>query len=172
MGFAPDVLKTYAKHFETGEVIPEELVKKLQNASLFNQGFETVEYLAASFLDMDYHTITEPNNVDINEFEKISMNKIGLIPEILPRYRSTYFRHIISHNYSSGYYSYIWAAVLDADAFNAFVSSGNVYNPELAEKYRKFILASGGTDDSMELYRKFRGNDPSIEPLLIKRGLN
>ncbi|MCB0730604.1 MAG: M3 family metallopeptidase [Ignavibacteriae bacterium] len=168
----PDVLKTYAKHFETGEVIPEELVKKLQNASLFNQGFETVEYLAASFLDMDYHTITEPNNVDINEFEKISMNKIGLIPEILPRYRSTYFRHIISHNYSSGYYSYIWAAVLDADAFNAFVSSGNVYNPELAEKYRKFILASGGTDDSMELYRKFRGNDPSIEPLLIKRGLN
>ncbi|MCB9208586.1 MAG: M3 family metallopeptidase [Ignavibacteriales bacterium] len=168
----PDVLKTYAKHFETGEVIPEELVKKLQNASLFNQGFETVEYLAASFLDMDYHTITEPNNVDINEFEKVSMNKIGLIPEILPRYRSTYFRHIISHNYSSGYYSYIWAAVLDADAFNAFVSSGNVYNPELAEKYRKFILASGGTDDSMELYRKFRGNDPSIEPLLIKRGLN
>lgn len=168
----PDVLKTYAKHYETNEVISDKLIEKLQNARLFNQGFETVEQLAASFLDMDFHTITEEQNFDVNEFEINSMEKIGLIPEIFPRYRSTYFSHIITHNYSSGYYSYIWAAVLDADAFDAFVNSGNVYDSNLAKLYRKYILASGGTDDSMELYRKFRGNDPSINPLLVRRGLN
>jgi len=167
----PDVLKYYAKHYETGEVIPESLVKKLENASLFNQGFETVEYLAASILDMDYHTINEKQDVDVRKFENSAMDKIGLIKEIKPRYRSTYFNHIFSGGYSSGYYSYIWSAVLDADAFDAFVQTGDVYNPELAAKYRKFILSSGGTDDSMELYRKFRGKDPSIEPLLKRRGL-
>lgn len=167
----PDVLKYYAKHYETGEVIPESLVKKLENASLFNQGFETVEYLAASILDMDYHTINEKQDVDVHQFENSAMDKIGLIKEIKPRYRSTYFNHIFSGGYSSGYYSYIWSAVLDADAFDAFVQTGDVYNPELAAKYRKFILSSGGTDDSMELYRKFRGKDPSIEPLLKRRGL-
>ena len=100
------------------------------------------------------------------------MESRGLIPEIIPRYRSTYFLHIMSHNYSSGYYSYIWSEVLDADAFAAFEATGNVYNPELAQKFRTFILASGGTDDSMELYQKFRGKDPSIDPLLERRGLN
>ncbi len=167
----PDVLKTYAKHYKTGKVIPQKLIHKIENASLFNQGFETVEYLAASFLDMDWHTI-EKNVKDVDEFEKKSMEKIGLIKEIIPRYRSTYFRHIFSGGYSAGYYSYIWSAVLDADAFDAFVKSGNVYNKELAKKYRKYILASGGTDDSMVLYKKFRGKAPSIEPLLKKRGLD
>ena len=167
----PDVLKFYAKHYETGEVIPKELVDKIQNASLFNQGFETLEYLAASYLDMDWHTITDPVEYDAIIFENESMAEIGLIPEILPRYRSTYFNHIFSGSYSSGYYSYIWAEVLDADAFNAFVQTGDVYNEDFAAKYRKYILASGGTDDSMELYKRFRGQDPEIEPLLKRRGL-
>jgi peptidyl-dipeptidase Dcp len=168
----PDVLKTYAKHYETGEVIPNELIEKLENSSLFNQGFETVEYLAAAILDMDYHTISETKDLDVSEFEKASLDRIGLLKEIKPRYRSTYFNHIFAGGYSSGYYSYIWSAVLDADAFDAFVQTGNVYNPELAGLYRKNILASGGSDDSMELYRRFRGQDPSIEPLLTRRGLN
>jgi len=167
----PDVLKFYAKHYETGEVIPKELVDKIQNASLFNQGFETVEYLAASYLDMDWHTITDPVEYDVTKFENESMSRIELIPEILPRYRSTYFNHIFSGSYSSGYYSYIWAEVLDADAFNAFVQTGDVYDEEYAAKYRKYILASGGTDDSMELYKQFRGQDPNIESLLNRRGL-
>jgi peptidyl-dipeptidase Dcp len=166
----PDVLKTYAKHYKTGKIIPNELITKLENASLFNQGFGTVEYLAAAILDMKWHTI-DKEVTDVNKFEKDAMSKIGLIEEIIPRYRSTYFRHIFAGGYSSGYYSYIWSAVLDADAFDAFVKSGNVYNQELAAKYRKFILASGGSDDSMELYRKFRGHDPSLEPLLKRRGL-
>ena len=139
---------------------------------MFNQGFETVEYLAAAILDMDYHTISEIKDIDVSEFEKASMDRIGLLKEVKPRYRSTYFNHIFSGGYSSGYYSYIWSAVLDADAFDAFVNTGNVYNPELSGLYRKHILASGGSDDSMELYRRFRGQDPSIEPLLERRGLN
>ena len=168
----PEVLKTYAKHYQTNEIIPVELVNKIENASKFNQGFATTEYLAASFLDMDWHTITEPISIDVNTFENNSMNKIGLIPEIKPRYRSTYFNHIFSGGYSSGYYSYIWAEVLDADAFEAFKESENIFNPELAKKYREFILSSGGTDDAMELYKKFRGVEPVIEPLLKRRGLN
>jgi peptidyl-dipeptidase Dcp len=168
----PDVLKSYAKHYETGEVIPDELIEKIQNAALFNQGFETVEYLAAAILDMDWHTITVSEELDAREFENNSMKKINLMPEILPRYRSTYFNHIFGGDYSAGYYSYIWSEVLDADAFNAFVQSGDVLDKELASKYRKYILASGGTDDSMELYKKFRGQEPEIKPLLVKRGLN
>jgi peptidyl-dipeptidase Dcp len=168
----PEVLKTYAMHYSTGEVIPAELVNKIEKASKFNQGFATTEYLAASFLDMDWHTITEPVTIDANTFENNSMKKIGFIPEIKPRYRSTYFNHIFSGGYSSGYYSYIWSEVLDADAFAAFKKSGDIFNPELAKKYREFILSSGGTDDAMELYKKFRGSEPSIEPLLERRGLN
>ncbi len=168
----PDVLKSYAKHYETGELIPQELVDKIQNASLFNQGFKTVEYLAAALLDMDWHTITNLIEYDATEFENKSMKKIGMIPEIFPRYRSTYFNHIFSGDYSSGYYSYVWSEVLDADAFNAFELTGNVLDKELAGKYRKYILASGGTDDSMELYKRFRGQDPSIKPLLNRKGLN
>lgn len=168
----PDVLKTYAKHYETGERIPMKLIEKIQNSSLFNQGFETVEYLAASFLDLDWHTIKDTIEYDANMFENRSMERIELMSEIIPRYRSTYFNHIFSGGYSSGYYSYIWAEVLDADAFNAFVETGNVLDSELADKYRKYILASGGTDDPMELYKSFRGQEPSIKPLLNRRGLN
>lgn len=168
----PDVLKNYAKHYETGEVIPAELIKKIQNSSKFNQGFATVEYLAASYLDLDWHTLTEAVEHEANEFENQSMNKIGLIEEIKPRYRTTYFNHIFAGGYSSGYYSYVWSEVLDADAFNAFLRSGDVLNPELAAKYRKHILASGATEDAMELYKKFRGAEPKIDPLIERRGLN
>jgi len=167
----PDVLKKYAKHFETGEIIPKELIDKISNSSKFNQGFATVEYLAASYLDIAWHTIADTTLQDANKFETKTMNDLGLIPEIVPRYRSTYFNHIFSGEYSSGYYSYIWSEVLDADAFAAFVESGDVYNKKLAGKYKKYILSSGGTDDAMTLYRKFRGKDPSIVPLLIRRGL-
>ena len=168
----PEVLKNYALHYETGEPIPDKLIMKIKNSDKFNQGFETVEYLAASFLDMDWHTLTEPVEKDADEFENSSMNKIGLMDEIAPRYRSTYFNHIFSGGYSAGYYSYIWSEVLDADAFKAFEETGDVYNQTLADKYRKYILSSGGTDEAMELYKRFRGKEPAIEPLLEKRGLN
>jgi peptidyl-dipeptidase Dcp len=167
----PEVLKTYAKHYETGEVMPLDLIAKIQNSSLFNQGFETVEYIAASYLDMDWHTIKDTIEYDATRFENTSMQRIGLISEIIPRYRSTYFNHIFAGSYSSGYYSYIWAEVLDADAFNAFLETGNVLDIDLANRFRTYILATGGTDDSMELYRRFRGKDPAIEPLLKRRGL-
>ena len=167
----PEVLKAYAKHYKTGEVIPDKLVEKIQKSSLFNQGFETVEYLAASILDMDYHGITESKDIDVRKFETDDMNRIGLIKEILPRYRSTYFSHIFDGGYAAGYYVYIWAAVLDADAFNAFKSSGDIYNKTLAAKFRKYCLAESGDDEGMVQYRKFRGQDPDIEPLLRRRGL-
>ncbi|HEX3008966.1 MAG TPA: M3 family metallopeptidase [Bacteroidales bacterium] len=167
----PEVLRAYAKHYKTGEVIPEELIAKIQKSSLFNQGFETVEYLAASLLDMDFHSLSDSLKTSVGDFEKAAMDKIGLIPEILPRYRSTYFAHIFDGGYAAGYYVYIWAAVLDADAFNAFKESGNIYNPELAAKFRKHCLAESGDDEGMIQYKKFRGQDPSVEPLLKKRGL-
>ncbi|MFY9154067.1 MAG: M3 family metallopeptidase [Prolixibacteraceae bacterium] len=164
----PEVLRVYAKHYKTGEVIPEALISKLEKSAQFNQGFETVEYLAASILDMDYHTQTFPG--DVPGFEKTSMDRIGLINEIAPRYRSTYFSHIFSGGYSAGYYVYIWAAVLDADAFDAFKQSGNIFNPEIAAKFRE-LLTKSGSDEGMAIYKKFRGQEPSIEPLLKRRGL-
>lgn len=169
----PEVLKHYALHYETGEPIPDELINKIQNASLHNQGFGTVEYLAAALLDMDWHTLSETADYDPIEFEKASMEKIGLIPEIIPRYNSYYFNHVFSSvvGYSSGYYSYIWAEILDADAFQYFKDSGDIFNKEIAAKYRKYALGLSGTEDAAETYRKFRGKDPEIEPLLIKRGL-
>ena len=169
--FEPDVLKLYAKHYETGEMIPDELVEKMKKASKFNQGFATVEYLAASFLDMDYHTLTQAKEVNALKFEKESLEKISLIPEIIVRYRSTYFRHIFSGGYSSGYYSYIWSEVLDSDAFQAFKET-SLFDQKTAASYRKNILAAGGTEDPMVLYKRFRGKEPSIEPILEKRGLN
>jgi len=168
----PDFIKKYAKHYQTGEVIPDELIAKLKNAELFNQGFATVEYLAAAFLDMDWHTITDEKNLDVIDFENASMKRIGLIDEIIPRYRTTYFNHIFGGGYSAGYYSYIWAELLDADAFAYFEQSGNILNKEIAKKYRDFIISKGGTENSMELYKKFRGKEPGIEALLKKRGLN
>lgn len=166
----PEVMKSYALHYETGEPIPDELIEKIENAGHFNQGFATVEYLAASFLDMDWHTLTEAAELDVIKFENESLNKIGLIPEIISRYRSTYFRHIFSGGYSSGYYSYIWAAVLDSDAFQAFKET-SLFDQERAASFRKNILSAGGAEDPMILYKRFRGKEPSIEPLLEKRGL-
>ncbi len=167
----PDVLKMYAKHYESGESIPQELIDKIKNAGHFNQGFITIEYLAASFLDMDWHTQTEAVEKDTLEFEKTSLDKIGLIPEIISRYKSYYFNHIFSGGYSSGYYSYIWAEVLDADAFEAFRET-SLFDQETANSFRKNILAAGGTEDPMTLYKRFRGAEPKVEPLLKKRGLN
>jgi peptidyl-dipeptidase Dcp len=167
----PEVLRAYAKNYKTGEVIPEALIGKIQKSGLFNQGFETVEYLAASLLDLDFHVLTDSTHINVGEFEQQAMNKIGLIKEIIPRYRSTYFAHIFNGGYAAGYYVYIWAAVLDADAFNAFRESGDLYNPELAAKFRKYCLAESGDDEGMVQYRKFRGKDPSVDALLIRRGL-
>ena len=167
----PEVLKLYAKHYKTGKPIPDSLINKLQNSSLFNQGFATVEYLAASILDMDYHELSVPADVDVLKFEKEAMDHIGLIDEIIPRYRTTYFAHIFGGEYAAGYYVYIWAAVLDADAFDAFKSSGDIFNKRLAGLFRKYCLAQSGDDEGMVQYRKFRGQDPSIEPLLKRRGL-
>ncbi len=168
----PQVLKMFAKHYKTGEVIPDKLIAKIVNASKFNQGFITLEYLAASILDMDYHELGEDKMIKPSEFEKTAMDKIGLIPEILPRYRSTYFSHIWGGGYAAGYYVYIWAAVLDADAFSAFKQSGDIFNKDLATKFRKYCLQEVGSGEGMDQYKKFRGADPSIEPLLEKRGLN
>ncbi|MEN8187122.1 MAG: M3 family metallopeptidase [Bacteroidota bacterium] len=167
----PEFLKLFAKHYQTGEVIPEALVKKMKDANNFGQGFFTVEYMAASYLDMNWHTLEDTKQRECNEFEKNSMEKIGLIEEIIPRYRSTYFQHIFSSGYSAGYYSYLWAEVLDADAFDAFKESGDIFNPEIAKRYRK-VISLGGTRKGMELYEEFRGRKPSIEPLIKKRGLN
>lgn len=168
--FEPEVLKMYAKHYETGEVIPESLIRKMQNAKLFNQGFETVEYLAASFLDMDWQTITDTIERDTPSFEKASFTKIGLMPEIESRYQSTNFGHIVG-GYAAGYYSYIWAAVLDSDAFQAFKET-TLFNPEVAASFRKNILSRLGTEDAMTLYKKFRGREPKVDALLQRRGLN
>ncbi len=166
----PEVLKMYAKHYKTGETIPDDLIKKIQNSSHFNQGFATVEYLAASYLDMDWHTIEKKQDFDVNMFEEESMKKIGLIPEIVTRYRSTYFNHIFSSGYSAGYYSYIWADVLVADAFEAFKET-SIFDKKTAESFLNNILSRGGTEDPMVLYKRFRGREPRIEPLLKKRGL-
>jgi peptidyl-dipeptidase Dcp len=165
----PKVLKMYAKNYKTGKQIPDELITKINNSRFFNQGFNNVEYLAASYLDMDYHTIKKPLDVGINKFEKASMNRIGLIPEIEPRYRSTYFMHITG-GYDAGYYSYLWAAVLDNDAFEYFKETG-IFNKETASRFRKYILERSGTQDPDKLYREFRGRDASVEPLLKNRGL-
>ena len=166
----PEVLKLYAKHYQTGEVIPDELIEKIQNSAYFNQGFATVEYLAASFLDMGYHNMKEFNLTDVSSFEDATLAQIGLIPEITSRYRSTYFNHIFSGGYSSGYYSYIWSGILDSDAFEAFKEHG-LFDQATAASFRKNILERGGTEDPMVLYKKFRGAEPDIKPLLKRRGL-
>ncbi len=166
----PEVMKRYAHNYKTGEPIPDELIAKMNNAKLFNQGFATVEYLAASYLDMDWHTLEKDAPDDVLSFESKRMDAIHLIPEIVPRYRSPYFRHIFSGGYSAGYYSYIWAEVLDADAFQAFKEAG-LFDRATADRFRKYILSAGNTEDPMVLYRKFRGREPSIEPLLERRGL-
>ena len=167
----PEMLKLYAKHYETGEVIPDELIEKLQKSSHFNQGFITVEYIAASYLDMHYHTMTEQNSeLDVNKFEASVMKEIGMIPQIVTRYRSTNFAHVFSGGYSSGYYGYMWAAVLDADAFEAFKET-SLFDKKTAAAFRDNVISKGGTDEAMKLYKAFRGKEPVIEPLLKRRGL-
>ena len=165
----PAVMKHYARHYQTGEPIPDELIDKIQNSRLFNQGFNQVEFLAASLLDLKYHTLTEPQDLDINQFEKDYFDEIGLIPEIVSRYRSTYFGHII-RGYASGYYSYKWSEVLDCDAFEAFKET-TLFNQELAKAFRRNVLEKNGLADYMTMYVNFRGREPRIEPLLKKLGL-
>lgn len=166
----PEVLRVYAKHYQTGAVMPDGLLAKIKKAEKFNQGFATVEYLAASFLDMDWHTISQEKAVEPPAFEKASLDKIRLMPEIVVRYRSPYFQHIFAGGYSAGYYSYIWSEVLDSDAFQAFKEKG-LFDQPTAAAFRKKILEKGGTMDAMEMYKSFRGREPSVEPLLEKRGL-
>ncbi|WP_374400355.1 M3 family metallopeptidase [Flavobacterium sp.] len=167
----PEVMKMYAKHYKTGEVIPDALIEKMQKAGTFDQGFVTTEYLAASLLDMQYHTQKGNISVDAETFEKEAMNKINLPSTIIPRYRSTYFNHIFAGGYSAGYYSYIWSGVLDTDAFEVFKING-LFNQDYAKSFRKNVLEKGGTEDPMELYKSFRGAEPSTKPLLRKRGLD
>ena len=170
--FEPEVLKVYAKHYETGEVIPQELVDKIVKSGKYGQGFATVEYLAASLLDMDYHILKEQQpDMDVEAFEANALNSRGLIRQIPPRYRTTYFSHTMTGGYTAGYYSYIWAEVLDADAFEAYKETGDIFNPEVAAKFRTYVLTPGGIDDAMVMYKNFRGKEPSIEPLLKNRGL-
>jgi len=167
----PEVLKVYAKHYQTGEIIPADIVDKLDRSGKFNMGFITIEYLAAALLDMEYHALTEPTDLDIRSFEKAAMDKYGLIPEIKPRYRSTYFNHIWAGGYAAGYYSYIWCEILDADAFEAFKETGNIFNKEVAARFEEEILSKGGTRDPLDMYIAFRGKEPGIDALLKNRGL-
>ena len=170
--FEPEVLKVYAKHYETGEVIPQELVDKLDKSGKYGQGFATVEYLAASLLDMDYFIMDEiPADLEVNKFEAKVLGDRGLLSQIPPRYRSTYFTHVFGGGYTVGYYSYIWAEVLDADAYEAFKETGDIFNQEVARKFREEVLERGGEDDAMTLYVNFRGKEPGIDPLLVNRGL-
>ncbi|MBO5700032.1 MAG: M3 family metallopeptidase [Bacteroidales bacterium] len=170
--FKPEVLKVYAKHYQTGEVIPQELVDKMVKAGKYGQGFATIEYLAASYLDMDFHVLKEiPADLDVNKFEEKVLGDRGILKQIPSRYRSTYFSHTFSGGYTAGYYSYIWAEVLDADAFDAFVETGDIFNQEVANKYRTEILERAGEEDAMNLYMNFRGKEPGIDPLLKNRGL-
>lgn len=170
--FEPDVLRVYAKHYSTGKSMPAELIRKISQSEKYGQGFKTTEYLAASFLDVDFHVIQDTSAIDVLSFEKGSMSKIGLIPQIQPRYRSTYFQHTMTGGYTAGYYSYIWAEVLDADAFEAFRETGDIFNQGVAGRFRKMILERGGSLDAMEMYMEFRGKRPGFEPLLKNRGLN
>ena len=166
---SPEVLKMYAKHYQTREAIPDSLIAKIENQALFNQGFMTTELLAAAILDMEMHCLTTMEGFDVLQFEKQLMDKLGLIPQIAPRYRSTYFNHIMG-GYAAGYYSYIWAERLDTDAFEAFKEHG-LFDQATATSFRKNILEKGGSDDPMKLYVTFRGAEPSLDALLKTRGL-
>ena len=165
----PEVLALYAKHYKTGEVIPTEMIEKMNAANGFNEGFRTVEYMAAAYLDLNWHSLRAANDKDVNTFEKEAMDKIGLIDEIIPRYRSTYYAHIFSGGYSAGYYSYLWSEVLDADTFSEFKKSGDIFNPELAKRFRT-MLAAGGSKSGIDLYNELLGRGPEIGPLLKKKG--
>lgn len=165
----PEVLKMYAKHYQTGETIPNSLIEKILNQKTFNQGFMTTELLAAAILDMNLHNLTDTQNLDILAYEKEAMDKLELIPEIAPRYRTTYFNHIIG-GYAAGYYSYLWANVLDNDAFEAFKEHG-IFDKKTADLFRNNVLEKGNSEDPMTLYKNFRGTEPQLEPMLKNRGM-
>ena len=166
----PAILKQYAFHYKTGEPIPDQLIEKMQNASHFNTGFETVELVGAALLDMEYHMLKDYTDFNDQQFEDAVSAKLGMIPEIEYRYRGTFFNHIFNNDYCAGYYSYLWAEVLDCDAYQCFVEEG-LLNKETGKRYRQNILEKGGSDDLMELYRRFRGSDPQTAPMLRNRGL-
>lgn len=171
--FEPEVLKVYAKHYKTGEVIPQELVDKIVASNKYGQGFATVEYLAASYVDMDLHVLTEvPANLDVMAFQTKKLEERGIPKQILPRYSVTNFSHSIGGGYSAGYYSYIWAEVLDCDAFQAFKETGDIFNQKVAKRFRKQILTPGGISKGSEMYQNFRGRQPKVDGLLENRGLN
>ena len=165
----PEVLKMYAKHYQTGETIPDSLIEKILNQKTFNQGFMTTELLAAAILDMNLHDLTDTKNLDVLAYEKEAMNQLNLIPEIAPRYRTTYFNHIIG-GYAAGYYSYLWANVLDNDAFEAFKEHG-IFDKKTADLFRYNVLEKGNSEDPMTLYKNFRGAEPQLEPMLKNRGM-
>ncbi len=166
---APEVLKMYARNYKTGEIIPDSLINKILAQKTFNQGFITTELLAASLLDMDLHTLKTMDGFNLENFEKKAMNEIGLIPQIDPRYRATYFNHIIG-GYEAGYYSYIWSNVLDCDAFEVFAENG-IFDKKTADRFRHEMLERGDSDDPMTLYKNFRGSEPQLDPLLKARGM-
>ena len=171
--FEPEVLNVYAKHYATGEIIPMELVNKIQESAKYGQGFATVEYVAASLSDMDLHVLTEiPANLNVMDFESKKLAERGIPSQIFPRYRMTNFSHTMGGGYTAGYYSYMWAEVLDADAFDAFKETGDIFNPEVAERFRRYVLTPGGIDDGMTMYRNFRGREPQIDALLRNRGMS
>jgi peptidyl-dipeptidase Dcp len=167
----PEVLKLYAKHYQTGETIPDSLIQKIQATGKFNQGFMTTELLAAAILDMNWYTLCTADFQDVEQFEKAAMDKIGLTPAIIPRYRSTYFTHVFGGGYAAGYYGYLWAEQLDADAFQAFLDAGDIFDPATAQSFRKNIMERGGSDAPMTLYKAFRGKEPDGDALLRRRGL-
>ena len=167
--YEPEIIRTYAFHYQTGEVIPDSLIQKINNAGKFNQGFVTTELLSASILDMDFHELTTAEGLDVNAFEAQSLAKMGMIDEIIVRYRPTFYNHIFTTGYEAGYYSYTWSAVLDADAFAAFKETGNILNPDMAKRFRH-LLEQGGTRDAQELYEEFRGKPADPQHLLRRKG--
>ena len=170
--FEPEVLRVYAKHYKTGEPMPQELIDKIEASDKYGQGFVTVEYLAASYVDMDMHVLQAiPEGFDVMEFQTRKLAERGIPKQILPRYSVTNFSHSIGGGYSAGYYSYIWAEVLDCDAYQAFKETGDIFNQEVAERFRKYVLSPGGIDKGMVMYRNFRGRDPQVDGLLENRGL-
>ena len=170
--FEPELLKEYAKHYQTNELIPDELVERFNQCGKYGQGFATTEYVAASLLDMDFHSMNEiPAGFDVMNFEQMTLAKQGLLRQIPARYRTTYFNHTMGGGYTAGYYSYLWSEILDADAFEAYKETGDIFNTEVAEKFRRYVLQPGAIDDAMVMYVNFRGKEPNIDPLLKNRGL-
>ena len=168
----PEVLKVYAKHYKTGEIMPQALVEKMERSQKYGQGFATVEYVAASLLDMDWHVLKSvPDDLDVEDFERQTLVKRGLLSQIPPRYRTTYFNHTMGGGYTAGYYSYMWAEVLEADGFEAFKETGDIFNQDVANRFRTYVLTPGGINDAMDMYVNFRGKKPDTKPLLRNRGL-